>query len=300
MIHFNTNKIIIPIDFSETSLLAVRHGAFLAQYTKGEVFLLHVISRQWEKYNAFEPSITLENLDQASENVQRKLEEVATDIRKNYGIQVTCVVNSGNPTKEIVNLAEEIKAGLVVMGTHGYSAWEDLVIGSNALKVITKCPCPVIAMNSHSDKLGYNRVLLPIDTSGHTRQKVVPTIELAKHFSAHVYALGLLTSSEANEKNGMQVILSQIEKSVKEAGLNCTIELMENVKNRAYETVKYSKQINADLISIMTDQEAEVTGLFLGPYALQVIHHSKVPVVSFKPEEYSGTDVSMFSGTSGF
>ena len=53
MIHLNTNKIIITTDFSETSFLAIKHGAFLAQFTKGEVYLVHVITKHWEKFNVF-------------------------------------------------------------------------------------------------------------------------------------------------------------------------------------------------------------------------------------------------------
>ena len=63
MIHLNTNKIIITTDFSETSYLAIKHGAFLAQYTKGEIYLVHVITKHWEKFNVFTPSITIENVD---------------------------------------------------------------------------------------------------------------------------------------------------------------------------------------------------------------------------------------------
>ena len=301
MIHLNTQKIVIPIDFSETSMLAVKHGAFLAQYCKGEVFLVHIITRHWEKYNAFEPVLTLENMDEAAATVQKRMEEIAADVRKEHGVEVTCMVNSGNPTKEIVNYAKEIKAGVIVMGTHGYSAWEDLIIGSNALKVITKSPCPVITMSQYAERLGYSRIILPIDSSGHTRQKVVPVMELAKIFSAHVHAIALVGESEPEEKASLEVILRQVEVAAKDAGVACSTELIEKVKNRAITTVKYAESKNADLIAIMTDQDAEISGFFLGPYALQVIHHSKVPVISFKPEEHpENAGYSILSGTSGF
>lgn len=301
MLHLNTQKIVIPIDFSETSMLAIKHGAFLAQYCKGEIYLVHIITRHWERYNAFEPTITLENIDKATDNVQKKLEGIAVDIRKEYGVEVTCVVNSGNPTKEIVNLAKEISAGVIVMGTHGYSAWEDLIIGSNAMKVITKSSCPVIAMSSSAARLGYNKIVLPIDTSAHTRQKVVPVLELAKFFSAHIYAVGILGEKEPQEKGSIEVMLKQVEDAAKDAGVSCSSTLVENVKNKAIATVKYCEKINGDLVAIMTDQDADVSGFFLGPYALQVIHHSKVPVMSFKPEEHpENTDSSILSGTAGF
>jgi nucleotide-binding universal stress UspA family protein len=286
MIHLNTNKIIISTDFSETSYLAVKHASFLAQYTKADLYLVHIITKHWEKFNVFTPSITIENIERASDAVQNKLEELASNIKKEYAINVTTVVNTGNPTTEIVKFAKEIKADLIVMGTHGYSSWEDLTIGSNALKVITKSPCPVITMSQHADKIGYQKIILPIDTSEHSRQKVVLTLELAKQFSAHIYAVGLLADDEANKKHAMTVMLHQVEVAAKDKGVDCKTELIENVKNRAVATVTFCEKVGGDLISIMTDQDAELSGFFLGPYSLQVIHHAKVPVLSIKPEEH--------------
>jgi len=298
MLHLQTNKIIITTDFSETSYLAIKHGAFLAKYTKGEVFLVHVITKHWEKFNVFTPSITLENIEKASDAVQKKLEELATDIREEYAVNVTTVVNSGNPTTEIVKIAEELEADLIVMGTHGYSAWEDLTIGSNALKVITKSPCPVMTMSERAEKFGYKKIVLPIDTSEHSRQKVNYTLELAKQFNAHVYVLGLLSEVEEAKSEQVNLILHQISELANDMGIICDIELEMNVKNRAVSTVKYCEKVNGDLISIMTDQDAELSGFFIGPYSLQVIHHAKVPVLSIKPEEHpENIDWSILAGT---
>lgn len=298
MTNLNTQKIIITTDFSDTSMLAINHGAFLAQYTKGDVYLLHVITKHWEKFNVFTPSITLDNLEKASSSVQAKLDELANDIKTKYGVNVTTVVNSGNPTSEIVRFAKEINAGLIVMGTHGYTAWEDLTIGSNALKVITKSPCPVITMSEKAEKLGYKSIVLPIDSSPNTRHKVMLTLDLAKEFAAHVHILGLLGEGEENERHSMNVILKQVETAANEKGVLHSTELVENVKNRAVTTVQYCEKVQGDLISIMTDQDAELSGFFLGPYALQVIHHARVPVLSVKPIENIGTSSwTMLSGT---
>ena len=289
MIHLNTNKIIITTDFSETSLLAIKHGGFLAQYTKGEIYLVHIITKHWEKFNVFTPSISIDNIEKASSAVEEKLEEMAAVIRKNYSVQVTTVVNTGNPTTEIVNFAKEINAGLIVMGTHGYSAWEDLTIGSNALKVITKSPCPVMTMSQFAEKIGYSKIVLPIDTSAHSRHKVVFAIELAKEFSARICAVGLLSDDESSKKPSMEVMLNQVLSAAKDKGVMCETELMENVKNRAVATIQYCQKVEGDAITIMTDQDAEISGFFLGNYALQVIHHSKVPVISIKPANLDET-----------
>ena len=301
MITLNTKKIIITTDFSETSLLAIKHGAFLAQYTKGEVYLLHVITKHWEQFNVFTPNVTMDSIEKGSTAVQQKMEELAAGIRKDYNVNVTTVVNTGNPTSEIVKFAKEIGAGLLVMGTHGYSAWEDLTIGSNALKVITKSPCPVMTMSEHATKFGYKNIVLPIDNSAHSRQKVVLTLELAKHFASHVHIVGVLATNETNEKGPMEIMLRQVEDATKAKGLAYTTTLIENVKNRAVAIVKHCDEVGGDLIAIMTDQDAEVSGFFLGPFALQVIHHAKVPVLSIKPEEHpENANWTMLSGTGGY
>lgn len=300
MIHFNSSKILIPVDFSETSLLAIKHGAFLAKYTKGDVYLLHVINKQYEHYAVLEQPLHIENPEAYETGASNKLNELAGSVSKEYGVTVNTIVGLGNPTKEIINTAKDIKADMVVMGTHGYSPLEELVIGSNTLKVITKSACPVMTMSENAKKFGYSNILIPIDTSGHSRQKVNYSIELAKIFSAHLHVVGLLGKNDANEDAGMEVVMSQIKKLAADKSVNCTTETLKDVKNRAETTIKHADKVKADLIIIMTDQEAEISGFFLGPYSQQVIHHSKVPVIAVTPEvNEDGTDISMFSGTSG-
>jgi nucleotide-binding universal stress UspA family protein len=300
MIHFNSNCILIPVDFSETSLLAIKHGAFLAQLTKGDVHLLHVINRHYESYVVIGQAVTLDLTSKMSNTITAKLSELAAAIKNEYGVNVNCIVAEGNPTSEIIKTAKEVNATLIVMGTHGYSPLEELVIGSNALKVITKSTCPVMAMSEKATKLGYNNILLPIDTSEHTKQKVNYTMELAKHFSAHVHAVGILADDEANKKPAFEVVMNQIKTIAKEKGVNCSAEILIGAKNRAVATINHGQKVKADCIVIMTDQDAELSGFFLGPYSQQVIHLAKVPVIAVKPEEHpENINFSLLSGTSG-
>ena len=300
MIHFHSNNILIPVDFSETSLLAIKHGAFLAKYTKGDVYLLHVINKQYEHYAVLEQPLHMEDPTAYEIGANNKLNELAASVGKEYGVSVNTIVSLGNPTKEIINNAKEVKADMIVMGTHGYSPLEELVIGSNTLKVITKSNCPVMTMSEKASGFGYKNILIPIDTSGHSRQKVNYSIELAKIFSAHLHVVGLLGKNDANEQPGMDIVMSQVKKIATDKSVTCTTEVLKDVKNRADATIQQAEKIKADLVIIMTDQEAEISGFFLGPYSQQVIHHSKVPVIAITPEVNSdGTDTTVLSGTSG-
>ena len=299
MIHFKSGKILIPVDFSETSLLAIKHGAFLAKYTKGDLYLFHVINKQFEHYAVVEQPMHIEAPEKFEQGATNKLNFLANQIKDEYGVTINTIVKMGNPTKEIIATEKEIGADMVVMGTHGYSPIEEFVIGSNTLKVITKGSVPVMTMSQKAKKFGYTNILLPIDTSGHSRQKVSYAIELAKTFSAHLHVAGVLGKDDLNEEAGMGVVMNQIKELAKKQGVIASSEILKDVKNRAKATIAHAEKTKSDLIIIMTDQEAEISGFFLGPYAQQVIHHSDIPVIAITPEQNTDSDVSIMSGTSG-
>lgn len=299
MIHFTPSKILIPVDFSATSLLAIKHGAFTAQLTKCDVYLLHVINSQFSAGDMFLPIVQLENKTDFQKMIDDKLEELSHQINKEYGVRVISVSRTGVPSKEINAFAEEIKASLIVMGTHGYSPLEELVIGSNALKVITKSPCPTMVMSSEADHKGYQKIVLPIDSSANSRQKVIFAIEFAKHFSAELHAVALMDEREDELAEEMELILHQIQSRAEEHNVVYHSDVIKNVSNRAKATVEHANKLNADLVIIMTDQDAELSGFFLGPYSQQVIHLSKVPTIAIKPLDLSGANANILGGTSG-
>lgn len=299
MIHFKPSKILIPVDFSSTSLLAIKHGAFTAQLTKCDVYLLHVINSQYSSANMFLPVVEIENKSDFQKKIDDKLTDLAHQINKDYGVRVISVSRTGNPSKEIISFAKEIEASLIVMGTHGYSPLEELVIGSNALKVVTKSPCPTMVMSSEADHKGYQKILIPIDSSTNSRQKVIFAIEFAKHFSAEIHAIALMDDSEEELAEEMELILHQIQQRAEEHDVVYHSDVIKNVNNRAKATIDYATKINADLTVIMTDQDAELSGFFLGPYSQQVIHLSKIPTIAVKPVNLSGTNASILGGTSG-
>lgn len=285
MIHFNSAKILIPVDFSETSLLAIKHGAFMAQTAGSELYLLHVVNAPFMSQNMFLPVVNLEDNSDVEKKALAKLNDLANSIKEQHGVTAQSIIKVGNPSIEVTNVAREIGASLIVMGTHGYSPLEELVIGSVALKVITKAPCPTMAMSDVAAHRGYKNIVMPIDATVNSRQKVNFTIEMAKKFGAKVHAIGLLGTNEENELPGMELVLSQIKKIAEDHGVEFHSELLNNQKNRATATVAYAEKAGADLIVIMTDQDAELSGFFLGPYSQQVIHLSKVPVIAVKPKD---------------
>ncbi|MBL7932601.1 MAG: universal stress protein [Bacteroidia bacterium] len=298
MIHFNPSRILIPVDFSETSLLAIKHGAFIAQFTKADLSLLHVVNIPYISQDLFLPTVNLEDQSNMERKAMQKLLELCQDIKNEYGVNTESIIKVGSPNREICDVAKEVKASLIIMGTHGYSPIQEILIGSTALKVITNAPCPTMAMSSTASHKGYNNILMPFDTTATSRHKVNFTLEFAKKFNATVHSVALL--DDEDDRGAMEVILKQVDDLAKEKGVKTTSEILSNVKNRATATVTAAEQKGADLLVIMTDQDAELSGLFLGPYSQQILHLSKVPVIAIRPADlYADPDGSLLPGTSG-
>lgn len=281
---FKIQKVLIPIDFSETSLIAIEHGAFTAQLFKADIVLLHVVEKHWEKFSIVAPEMRVEQPGDLANAIEKRLEEVAAGIRSKYGVKSTCITSDGNIFSEIVAVSKEHDIDLVFMGTHGTSGVVEFFVGSNTYKVVTESVCPVISVRAHADKVGFKNIVLPIDDSAHSRQKVNHAVVMAKQFAAKIHILGLADSSDEGELKKFEIKLDQIEDYLKKCELTYTRKTI-NGGNQAKVSYDYAKSVNGDLIVIMTDQDENITGRLLGTYAQQIVNHSKIPVMSIQPKE---------------
>jgi nucleotide-binding universal stress UspA family protein len=280
-----TSKILIPVDFSKTSLNAIKYAAFMAKFTKGELVLVHVQNKN-DLLDVIMPAVKLKDISVITDFLAEKLEKVASDIKSRYGIKVSTFVTTGHVTSEIVALAEETKSTLIVMGTHGKNSDNGFFLGSNAYRVLSKSDIPVMTVQTAADKLGFQNILLPLDSSHHSRQKVDSAIYMAEKFAAKLYVIGLLHEGEKGEENykfKMETIIDQIKKLAEKKGVVCTGDI-QFTDSRAKKTLSYAKKVKADLIVSMTDQDAEFSSIVLGNYIHQLTNESNIPVLCIPPE----------------
>jgi nucleotide-binding universal stress UspA family protein len=282
MINLNTNKILIPVDFSITSMHAISHGAPLVKLTKGKLILLHV-QKKAELLELIIPALKLKNVLTITKYLECKVGELAKKIKKEYNIPVIPMLSMGNIASEITKTAEDYKAGMIIMGTHGGDSASDLFLGSNAYRVLTKSSIPVMTVRTMPLKGSYENILLPIDLSEHSRQKVTFAMQLAATCNAHVHAIGLLAKNDQEHKFKLEVILPQVQKVAKKHKVECSTEIIETT-SKAKTTLDCATSKKADLIITMEDQGAELSRFILGSYAHQLIDNSQVPVLSIPPD----------------
>lgn len=275
-------KILVPIDFSETGMLALEHASFMARLAKADLLLLHVLPVQEYHFEIPEPVMRIENHDEVNRIVEQKLNETVERVHNTYGCVAKSLSARGKVSHEIMEVAQDEKVDLIVMGTHGASGFEEFFLGSNAHKVVTVAPCPVITVQTHAKKLGFSNIVLPIDRTMHSREKVEVAITFANLFASKIHIVGLLEELDSHEEDKLNIVLDQVQNAITKHELPFTRKIVKG-SNLANEALKYGAAVNADLIVIMTEHESAMNGIFLGNRAKQIVNHSKIPVLSIKP-----------------
>lgn len=279
------NKILIPTDFSETANLALDHAVNLAKLLDSEIVLHHVISTFSFRVNL--PEVT--DAEEAHQHklsgaVGAKLKQLADDIRQRAGIKVSTLISSGRIKDEVVRAAEQTDADLIVMGTHGVSGLREFFMGSNAFRVVSDAPCPVLTLRSTVKYLGFKNIIVPIDNSFHSREKLSISIRMARTYGATLHVCGLRSHDHNDEElNGrFRMKMKQVEDFILEKEVDHTITTL-FCSNIAKTTMDYAKEKAGDLIIIVNEGEINDTGFFLGAYAQQIVNHSSIPVLSIRP-----------------
>ncbi|PIQ16582.1 MAG: hypothetical protein COW67_02095 [Flavobacteriales bacterium CG18_big_fil_WC_8_21_14_2_50_32_9] len=263
-----TYKVLVPHDFTAVADCAISHAAQVAKSYGGDVYLLHVVSKQKE-----------------IEAAREKLTEIASKSEKKFGVNINVIVRIGSIFEDIGDVASEISAGYIVMGTHGARGMQK-ILGSHAIKVIShsKVPFIIVQEKEPSETDTYDDIVVPIDHSDVTKQKLAIAANIAKHFKSTVH---LFADSESDEflKKKLDQELRFAKKYFDEKGLTYEIQRAEeDGGNFKKQLVRFSAKIDADLIVIVNTQEGALLPDFFGSDEQEVIaNEAEIPVLITNP-----------------
>jgi nucleotide-binding universal stress UspA family protein len=136
-----SSVILVPVDFEQASLKALEVAKELGQKLGWEVVLVHVYQLPIYTYPGLEPSLVPGFHTEVMTAARRALEKLAESAG---GLR--SALREGEPAREIVAAAEEEKASMIAMGTHGRKGLSHLFLGSVAEKVVRQSPVPVLTV----------------------------------------------------------------------------------------------------------------------------------------------------------
>jgi nucleotide-binding universal stress UspA family protein len=271
------NIVLIPTDFSEVCNNAISHGVKLAKFLGYKVFILHIINKETRS--------ELKKKNVGVDYIELRLKDYKKYYAKKYGVEMETMAVEGSIFSTISTVANEVKANLMVMGTHGKKGLQHF-FGSHAMKVVEESPIPVVVVQKRAFKSGYRNIVFPVSNDLEPRQAVHWAKLMAKLFSAKIHIF-ISPEKETARRTSLAIITKQITTVFDAEKVSYCINTAAKSNGFAEEVISYSVLHHADLIMIMTRPNIDVAGFSLASWDEKLMfNEAQIPVMGINPIEY--------------
>ena len=180
--------ILVTTDFSRPSLAAIPYALAVARHFGAELHLLHVVdTTQFSSKSLMLPLISPAEL---SRPLLNRLQGVALKFSPDGEIHVM-KPREGRAYNEICEIARKLRAGLIVIATHGFTGFQHIWLGGTAERVVQHSPCPVLVVRQpgrrfQQGRIRLRKILVPLDFSDCSRMAFDCAVRLAREFRSEL------------------------------------------------------------------------------------------------------------------
>ena len=283
--------ILVPTDFSEACDNALNHAIEMAKYLNSKVYVLHVVddlSKDFFAKDALEMGGMVTSFVDSLKISTEKLKKYVASKKSEFLIPM---VKDGELFNSIKEIANEVNAGMIILGTHGKHGFQKIV-GSYALKVIDKTRLPVVVVQKRGFGNGYKDIVFTVNLSDEDRQKVEYAIQISEIFNSTIHLFPQQTeSTQSNAK--LNVIVEQIKAQFDKHNVKYTLsDSSEYGEVWDRQVLNYSSSINADLILIMSNPDKHM--MFFDAKEENIMFNAaQIPVMCVN---FRNTKISAFWG----
>ncbi|MBX3164075.1 MAG: universal stress protein [Bacteroidetes bacterium] len=259
-------SVLIPIDFSKQSLVAVKQSYSLAKKTKSKLILLHVSANS-----------ETENKD--------KLEQLADETRAESGLTVeTLIIKASEPYDAINKQSEELKCSMVFMGLDENTNFKTGFFGGGItpIKLISNSPCPVVTIRGTEVKENCKNIVMPFDLTPESREKVSDALQIANYYESEIKVVSVFPPDNEEYENKLLPYVQQVKKFIKAEGINCGNKSIPS-KTPAEAIIDYALKNDTDLIIQTNQRDLSIGERFSGTVGARIVELSSLPVLNINP-----------------
>jgi nucleotide-binding universal stress UspA family protein len=279
-----TTPILLATDGSEEAELAARTAADLATKTGSELHVVHVLVLPPETLH--DPFGT-DAREEFEKRGRARLDELVGRLEASGGEVAGAHFSVGSPAAEIVAQAEELGAGLVVMGSRGLGAMRRALMGSVSDSVVRHAPCPVLVVRS--EPLAFpTKILLATDGSQEATLAASTAAELAKGTDSelHVVHVGsfiptFLAATEEQPGQAAREARRTLDDEVGriQAADGTVVQAHLRFGGAPEEVVVLAEDIGAGLIVMGSRGRGGIRRALLGSVSETVMRHAHCPIM---------------------
>lgn len=296
-------RILVATDFSECARRAVEYGMCIARAWSAHVDLLYVI--EVLSGLGFDAPFVDPLLERRRKEATGALDELATRVTQ-AGLDVDRHLREGIPSEQIGQAALEQGADLVVVGTHGRTGLDHIMLGSTAERVIKQAPCPVLTVRVapiHGEKdvdapPCIRHVLVPVDFSSPSLDALEYAIQIVDRFGAGLTLVHVLEpiyydlelglgriEQEVQKRTHWEAQLDGLAQVVRERGLPAGSVVLGGIPSESIMT--YARGQGCDVIVMGTHGRRGLTRLRYGSVAESVLRQAPCPVLTVRSPKFN-------------
>ena len=277
-------NIIIGIDFSDGSLNAMQHAISLADRFKSNLTLLFVLSPDAKILLGTDKKNKNNIVSFVSEKLEKLTEECKMALPHS---NVSYKIRIGKASKEINAEAREQGDAFIVLGTHGCSGFQEFFVGSSAFKTVSGSICPILTVRQGVDiNRDLTNILLVMDDTLETMQKITYAIPLAKAYQAKIHLVGLYPAKYQDIRQKVEAYISKSEVFLLENNIRFETIFVKSGGRKVDTVLKYANDNAINLIIVMKEVEMDGDNVFiLAPFSERIVNRSPIPILTVPVDE---------------
>jgi nucleotide-binding universal stress UspA family protein len=280
---YEIKKVLVPIDFSSVSLNALKTAVAICKRQSATLTLIRIVESPYTLFPVEPGFFYSDFLPELVNRANKNLAELANELRMEYNLEVNHVVQFGSPAEEICSWAYDKNFDLIVMGTPETSDLRELVIGSNAFRIVKKSPCPVMTIPPGHEWLDFVKILFPIRKISQALDKYDTVRPIIKRNKSSLLLAGVVKKNDSTAFLEMNVLVDRVRRKITEDDVICESEVYycDNVARQVLDIAELEKP---DLIVITAAPDTSKKQFSADLYTRVLVNHAHFPVMSVRPK----------------
>ena len=276
-----SKNFLAPIDFRPESEMALEYAASVAVKVGATLHLIYILEEE-------SPLLKLVLKDDQRDMILRgaadKLDDAAGKVLTGKNIPFTTKIKQGKVYKMIIETAREVKADFIFMGRTDSSDMMKNFAGTNTMHIIRGADVPVITLRKKPEYFGCSHIILPLDLTKQTLKQASNAVAVARMLDARITIISILRTDSKSKEIKIISKLDEIRTKINSLDIDCDVKLIKNTIDAPHGILNDSvRELDGDLVMIMTQQELHITEYFIGSVAQDIINLSDFPVLSINP-----------------
>ncbi len=284
MKEYSIERVLVAVDFSHVSINALQTATALCRKHDATLTLVHVIENTRFLYSPVGGLTAVSLLPELTRAAEERLGVLATQVRHSQRLRVSLRILTGHPAEAICQEAFRSESDLVVIGSHGASSINQLLVGSTAYLIAKSSPVPVLTVPANDRRIDFRKILFPVRAQSFSDERYDFVRPIIQREQASVLLTGMIDQSSETDQDEIEETIQGLHEKYKSDNISCDVKYYacESVVERVLDIANEEKP---DLIVITTTTSTNGWDFFAVAYPDEVINQTGVPVLSIRPTD---------------